>query len=131
MKCYLENITSCLGFGSAESQSLAQSFLRSCSFSLRSLCLDSITCAAPHGKARWERPCQPRGCPGDETLLSAANMGKKAESASFHTAWKSAGFPIYLEILLTTLSTNCLICSVWELVFLYVRAAPARAVPIK
>lgn len=66
MKCYLENITSCLGFGSAESQSLAQSFLRSCSFSLRSLCLDSITRAAPHGKARWERLRQPRGCPGDE-----------------------------------------------------------------
>lgn len=47
MKCYLENITSCLGLGSAESQSLAQSFLRSCSFSLRSLCLDSITLCRP------------------------------------------------------------------------------------
>ena len=40
-------------------------------------------------------------------------------------AWKSAGFPRRLEILLTRLSTNCLVWSGWELTFALGESTPS------
>lgn len=62
----------------------------------------------------------------DKRLLREAKTRvKKAEYESFHVVWKSAGFPIYLEILLTRLSTNGLIWSGWKVTFALGESSPS------
>lgn len=93
--------------------------------SLHSFCLDRISLRLPTLQTVPGVTLPPLV---DEGLLRKAETGgKKAESESFHMSQKPARFPIYLEILLTRSSTNCLIGSAWKLRLALGKAPQAQA----